>query len=255
MMSGGYFNRVSSDYRRYSRWTSSEELLKAEFGCLREFSDGALIVADAGAGTCRYLEEIYARKVYKSARLVAVDNSLSMISSVPRLSPNISRLLGDLHYLPFCDFAVDRIIGRQVLHYVDLARALREVRRALRSSGIFHSTQQVDYSDVPDQWYVAWSALRGAPERQRLSDGRLTHYAEQAGFREVHRLNVPVRLEYTWPDLAFKYGQKLNTGSLERFFRDTPKSIQKCFDFIVTAEGVGYTSMFRVSTFDLRVRD
>jgi hypothetical protein len=137
-----------------------------------------------------------------------------------------------------------------VLHYVDLDSALAEIRRVLRQDGFFHSTQQVDYDDVPDEWYMAWSALRGAPSRRRLSDAQLTEATGRAGFQQVRRLSVPVRLRYSWSDLAHKYDRQ-HGDTIRGFFDSTRDEIRQRFDMSITAEGIAYTSSFRVSTFGL----
>lgn len=251
MPSDCYFQRVSTDYSKYSRWSDSRELVQTELEFLREFSGRSLWVADAGAGTCRYLDLIYTRKIYKFGRLVALDKSANMLFQNPSLNSNIKRILGDLHCMPFQDKAFDRVIGRQVLHYVDPANSLREIRRILRPGGIFHSTQQVDYSDVPDHWYTEWSALRGVQERRRLSDSRLTQAATQAHFQEVRRRDIHLRLKYTWTELAFKYGKEDNVDIVKDFFVNTETAILRRFDFVITPEGISYTSVFRVSAFEL----
>lgn len=246
-----YFQRVSADYGRYSRWTDSVELVSTEVACLREFSGSGLHVIDVGAGTCQYLKTVIRREVYESPRLVAVDNSPNMLLSNHALDPRIRRLLGNLHSLPIRDGVADRIIGRQILHYVHLDSALAEVRRVLSKDGFFHSTQQVDYGDVPDEWYTAWSALRGAPSRRRLSDAQLTEATSRAELHEVRRFSVPIRLEYSWYELAHKYGRQDDHESIKAFFNNTHNDIRQRFNLSITVEGVSYTSRFRVSAFRL----
>ena len=246
-----YFRRVSTDYSRYSRWTDSIELVSAEVACLREFTGDGLTVMDIGAGTCQHLERIITHRVYESPRLVGIDISSNMLLKEPALDPGIARLVGDLHSLPVRDLAADRIIGRQILHYVDLDWAMTELRRVLQKDGFFHSTQQVDYDDVPDEWYTAWSALRDAPARRRLSDSRLTEAAKRAGLQELRRFNVPVRLEYSWDELAYKYGKPQGSETIREFFDGTCKEIRRQFEFSITLEGIAYTSRFRVSVFGL----
>jgi len=247
--SGDYFQRVSSDYWRYSRWSSSAVLLSVELDRLLEFGGDNFTVVDLGAGNCAYLESAAASKVYPFGHLLAIDNSRMMLQS--KISPGgtVKKVQADAHFLPVLDHVADRVLGRQILHYVDLYRVLREIKRILRPSGLFHSTQQVDYSGVPEEWYERWSALRDAATRRRLSDELLTKATLDTGFLEIDRVDVPLRLDYTWEDLALKYGRESNDPIMRRFFCSIKDEIRDQFDMTVDSVGVAYTSRFRVSTF------
>jgi SAM-dependent methyltransferase len=216
---------------------------------IRRWSEGVRVVADVGAGTGRFLRRVAASEAFPGARLVALDISADMLLTHGRPGPINQPVMADATFLPMRDSSIDRVIGRQILHYVDAHAAAREIARVLSPSGIFHSTQQVDYDEVPDDWYQRWSQLRDVPTRRRLSNGGLNLATEAAGLAELSRRDVLVRLEYTWGELAQKYGITDNTARIRAFFDDSPDSIKACFNMHIDDTLVCYTSSFRVSAF------
>lgn len=215
---------------------------------MREVAEPGLTVLDIGAGTCEFLEEIRKSGVYVDARIFGLDSSIHMLTT-REVVPGIARVVGDAHHLPLGSGSVDRVIGRQILHYLEPHAATSELRRTLRPGGFFHSTQQVDYDEVPYEWYVQWSALRNSPTRRRLSDADVTRTMVLARFREIRRVYVPLQLSYSWMVLAYKYGMLNDIADLKGFFDRAPDSACRAFDIVTSRNGVRYTSRFRLSTF------
>jgi SAM-dependent methyltransferase len=85
-------------------------------------------VADVGAGTGISTRGLLDR----GARVVAVDHSAHMLASLRARSPGVSTVLADANELPFADASFDLVTFAQSWHWVDLARAPREVVRVLR---------------------------------------------------------------------------------------------------------------------------
>ncbi len=104
--------------------------------------DGARIradetVADVGAGTGLLALGAVAR-VGPDGDVLAIDISVDALEELRAntTAPNLSYLVGSAEVLPLMDEAVDAVVTRSVLVYVDdKAEAAREFRRVLRCDG------------------------------------------------------------------------------------------------------------------------
>jgi hypothetical protein len=79
--------------------------------------------------------------------------------------------------------------------------------------------------------------------------GGLDQAAARAGLTEVARRDIPVRLAYTWSVLAHKYGRRNGVAEIVSFFESSPDYIKSRFAMRIDADGVCYSSLFRVSAF------
>lgn len=93
------------------------------------------LVLDSGCGYGACFDELRRR----GARVVGIDRSAAMVGQAPRPGCTVFPLglgVGDLQSLPIADGTMDRVLANYVLFHVpDLALALREIRRVLKSGG------------------------------------------------------------------------------------------------------------------------
>ena len=75
---------------------------------------------------------------YGAARVVGVDISDEAVGRAKARirDPRAELLVGDAHALPFADGSFDLVIGRAILHHLQLHRAYREIARLLRPGGL-----------------------------------------------------------------------------------------------------------------------
>lgn len=97
-------------------------------------------VLDIGCGPGTDLARL-ADAVGEGGSVIGVDREPRMLEEARRRLadvPNVELLLGDVHGLPMPDGGVDRARADRVLqHVADPAKAVQEVRRALRPGGLF----------------------------------------------------------------------------------------------------------------------
>jgi ubiquinone/menaquinone biosynthesis C-methylase UbiE len=97
-------------------------------------------VADIGCGPGTDLARL-ADAVGERGSVIGVDREPRMLDEARRRladRPNVGLLLGDIHELPISDDGVDRMrVDRVLQHVADPAKAVQEVRRALRPGGLF----------------------------------------------------------------------------------------------------------------------
>jgi SAM-dependent methyltransferase len=124
------FDRLAGDYDRLrpadDNWRSVVDLI---------WEVGDLLgrrVVDVGCGTGRLAGELAQR----GARVWAVDPSEEMLAEAGRRLPRLVGLKrGSAEALPFRDGWFERAVLWLVVHHVDRARALPELRRVLRHGG------------------------------------------------------------------------------------------------------------------------
>jgi SAM-dependent methyltransferase len=128
-MSRSRFDAVAQEYDA-GRPGYPDDLYDAIEELSGSFLEGA-VLADVGAGT-----GISARGlIERGARVIAVDHGTSMLATLRRRTPAASAVLADANELPFRDGSLDLVTFAQSWHWVDLARAPREVLRVLRPGG------------------------------------------------------------------------------------------------------------------------
>jgi SAM-dependent methyltransferase len=107
----------------------------------REFSSRILRagagarVLEYGCGTGSYAFELAER----GADVIGIDISQAAIEIADTRAAgraNLTFRLGDAEHLQFDDASFDLVCGTSILHHLDIARAIREVRRVLRPGGL-----------------------------------------------------------------------------------------------------------------------
>jgi SAM-dependent methyltransferase len=95
-------------------------------------------VLEYGCGDCRYLS---LRLALLGAKVVTVDISGESVSKTYRVIKNylllsrVKPMRVDCEVLCFADASFDLVVGRAILHHLDLERALPELRRVLKPGG------------------------------------------------------------------------------------------------------------------------
>lgn len=110
-------SRRAEDYldQAVERWAKGKDIL--DYGCY----DGWM--------TPRYQK-------MQPTSITGLDISETGISKARETFGDIAKFyVGDAHAMPFGDASFDLVVGRAILHHLDLKLALREIHRVLRSSG------------------------------------------------------------------------------------------------------------------------
>jgi SAM-dependent methyltransferase len=89
-------------------------------------------VLDVGAGTGKFTRLLQG----EDREVIAVDPSAQMLEVLRDKVPGIETLLGTAERLPLPDESVDAVTVAQAWHWVDSARAVREVARVLKPGGV-----------------------------------------------------------------------------------------------------------------------
>ncbi|WP_243224734.1 class I SAM-dependent methyltransferase [Microbacterium sp. CIAB417] len=100
---------------------------------LEPLSPGSRRVADVGAGTGKLT-----RLLVKApdAEVVAIDPDAEMLAQLRQNVPGVPTFTGTAESLPLPDGGVDAVVLGQAWHWVDVARASREIGRVLRPGGV-----------------------------------------------------------------------------------------------------------------------
>jgi ubiquinone/menaquinone biosynthesis C-methylase UbiE len=88
-------------------------------------------VLEIGCGTGTFTASLAGR----FRRLIAVDISAELLAVARRRVPGATFVQMDAHDMPFRDSSFDAVVGVSVLHHLDWALALRNLRRLLRPEG------------------------------------------------------------------------------------------------------------------------
>jgi SAM-dependent methyltransferase len=157
----------------------------------RMFLDHALLAPgvralEIGCGTGVFLEAA----ARSGATIDGIDASSDLLARARERTgqaPNVSLVCGDVERMPYSDASFDAAYGSSVLHHLNLAEALREIRRVLRPGGriVFAEPNLLNP-------HIAFTYLVGPRARFGLSDDEMAftrfharRKLEQAGFSEI----------------------------------------------------------------------
>lgn len=115
-----------------------------------------LAVLDLGAGTGKLTGGL----IDAGVTVTAVEPDDAMRAELGRHYPTITALAGTAEAIPLPDASVDAVFAGQAMHWFDLDRALPEIRRVLRTPGVF-----VPIWNKPDlgvSWLAEFGRLAGS---------------------------------------------------------------------------------------------
>ena len=136
--------RVRAAFERASCGYDAASLLQTRVRAellqrLQFFKLQPTVVLDLGAGTGAAASALVA--AYPRARVIALDSSPGMLRAAAkksRLFRRFARVRADAERLPLATASVDLVFSNLLLHWLsDLKPALAEVRRVLKSGGLF----------------------------------------------------------------------------------------------------------------------
>ena len=150
---------------------------------------------DLGAGTGKLTAALVARP---DATVSAVEPDAAMLAELRTRVPAAAAFAGTAEAIPLPDASVDAVLAGQALHWFDLDRALPEIVRVLRPSGVLAGLWNAEDSDV--EWVAGYHAVAswkravpGVPlggDRPDLPAHPDLLPGERAEFRHALRLTV-----------------------------------------------------------------
>ena len=151
-------------------------------------------VLDVGCGTGRTAAALTARF---GCAVTGVDPSPEMLAVARERAPAAEFREGRAERLPVADGAFERALLQTSVHLVDRARALPEVRRALRPGGRL-AILTVDPAGVDRFWLAEWFPSWAGIDRGRFpAIGLLERELAGAGFTAIRAREHPRRLRYS----------------------------------------------------------
>jgi SAM-dependent methyltransferase len=130
-------------------------------------------VIDVGCGTGQYVAAL--RETGHQGPLVALDLSEGMLASVDGTCAQ--KVVGDASALPLATGIADVVLAMSMLYHVpDIAAAVREFRRVLRTGGILlaSTSSADDKPEIYDVWSEAMSHVAGREIDLRQTAVRFT---------------------------------------------------------------------------------
>lgn len=131
-------------------------------------------------------------------------------------------------YLPFANESVDAVLGRQILHHLDLTVAIPEVVRVLRKGGRAVFLEPLGHNPLLEAYRALTPHLRSPTERAlRMTDlDYIASYFSSWRHSEFCLLSViPFFLDHLT-------GEKLKFSRLSPVFRRADKWLQKGIPFL-----------------------
>ncbi|MBI3536396.1 MAG: methyltransferase domain-containing protein, partial [Chloroflexi bacterium] len=134
-------------------------------------------VLDAGTGT-GLLALAVAPRVGKTGKIIGIDLAEKMLAIARRKAAQFGFeqcefRRGDLENLDFTADSFDVVLSQFALHHTNFPRALAEIARVLKPSGVF---VMQDWSNIPipafEEFFQTLATFRAADESEMLARGR-----------------------------------------------------------------------------------
>jgi SAM-dependent methyltransferase len=202
-------------------------------------------VLDAGCGTGSLTMALADRSGLTAIEAMDFEENFVAALRKRTTDPRITAQQGDVCALPYGDAAFDGVYSLLVLHFVsDPHRAVREMRRVLRSGATAAATVWDNYGGMPS-WRLFWdtvralepdTTLKGASRRPMTVEGELRAAFEGAGFSDIAGTMLTIRMDYANFD-DFWYPTAYGQGAFGSFFDALPEARR---DRILNAVRVAY---------------
>jgi len=142
-------------------------------------------ILDLGSGTGKHTVALH--RIYKKARIVAMDIALPMVKAAKKNKPwfsPLSYVCGDAEQLPLADNSIDMIFSNLTLQWMtDLDATFAELRRILKPEGVlmFTSFGPDTLKELRDSWATVdeYSHVNAFIDMHDVGDALL-----RAGFAE-----------------------------------------------------------------------
>ena len=180
-----HFAELAPVYDATTQWRRHPQLLewfKANLG-------PGDVMLDVGSGT-----GIIAEAANREGTVVRLDLSESML----RRNSFGARVVGRAECLPVRSGVVDNALMRQVLHYVEVSRVLREIRRTLRPGGRLLLGQVVAPNDNVARWWLELRKITQPLQREIYTVPHLLSVLKEAGFQTAAVDNLTIDRIDTW---------------------------------------------------------
>jgi len=141
-------------------------------------------ILEVGCGTGIYTEKL----VKTGAEIIAIDLSPDLLAKARSKIVNVGFLETDLENLPFSDQNFDAVVGVSILHHVNVEKALKEIKRVLKSGGsIVFSEPNMLNPQIFAERKINWlrKAMGDSPNETAFFRWRLARALRNVGFSEI----------------------------------------------------------------------
>jgi len=178
---------------------------------------------DVGTGPGHFpgrLRKAHKGKESHKGRIVGLDFSPGMVEKAQGQHPNVEFIQADAQDLPFSDDTFDVVTARHMLYHVpNIAKALSEARRVLKSDGKFMALTNAN-GMMKEYWVAVFAAVADEPEFEPMRQSiRSSHYDHEHLFGLVKEAFggadlevVRSALEFPSPEPVLDYFNSLRTA-------------------------------------------
>lgn len=250
-----HFMERYDKYNDKNTWVYNESILEAIYtlAISSNISDQSTIhIADLGAGTCIVSEHIFNNLSDKyKTQVIAVDINEKMLSKCNNNA--IIKIVSSIDKLPFVNSYFDVIVSRQCLHYIsDIDNTIHEIKRVLKSNGIFVLAQIVPYDSSTRSY---WSEIVNVrqPLRQLYYDEDMWDAClKRNGFLVEDSLRFTTRSSFK--DWVIKYNIQNNktVDCMKTLLEHAPDEYVKKYNIQVKDNDISYDSHWFVKKYILQ---
>ncbi len=176
-----HFVKRARKYDSSSRWVDDPELI-GKISSLAGADKGS-VVLDIAVGTGKLAAAFHG----KVRRVVGVDICPQMASKARQGVDAI--VLSPAESLPFKDNSFDACVCRQGLQFMDLGRALPEIRRVLKPGGSFVACHLTSYGEEDKETAFLIQRLRNPARRNFFLPGDIPALFRKHGFVGIDSLD------------------------------------------------------------------
>ena len=216
------FSIRAGSFERSAKWITSKKLLDLHKKLIRNHHKPAALELCCGTGL------VGAAIKNKVKSIIGMDISPSMLAQAKRRLTRVIK--GTAEKIRFPDKTFDLIICRQSLHFLDLEKLAKEIKRVLKANGQVIISQTVPFGRKDSTYLKKIHSVKQPLLKNFITENDVIRLVKAIGCNQIKRKTVQIKESITdWMDQAPELPLATREKVLQ-LYRQAPADYRKLHD-------------------------